>query len=177
MSGAGTWGYLAARPDMVGAAASGCEVLNLDADTLEAAGARQYPASEIRFKFGGSGLGRTQALLDILNWMAAGTGSRKELVLVAQLSGLAHAESDKQGVPTGRTVQNIGGFYLLEVPRVSGKAPGKVGALPLSGSKTRLPARGVVVAAQAAASAHQAKATVANAADALAGIAADVDSL
>lgn len=172
------YGYLTCRPERQGASRSASAVTTLSADTLKAEGDRQYPTTEVKFKFGGSGLARLQALMDIKNWLLNGDGKRKDLILVAQLLGPAYPETEKEtGAPTGRTVQKVGGFYLLQVPAVNAQEDGKVGNLPLSNKPTFLPARGVVAGAQAAASAHQARAAVANAADALSGIAADVDSL
>lgn len=167
----GCWGYLTCRPERQGSSQSGSAVLNLSADTLEREGDRLYPTSEVRFKFRSGGLGYVEALMAIQAWMAMGDGTRKNLILVCQLSGKAYPERNKEGVETGRTVQPVGGFYLLQVPRVSGKADGKVTDMPLAPTPTVLPA------VNAAAAGHKPKAAVASTADALAGIAADVDSL
>jgi hypothetical protein len=167
----GTWGYLTCRPERQGSSQSASAVLNLSADTLEAEGNRLYPTSEIKFKFRSGGLGYVQALMAIQAWMAMGDGTRKNLILVCQLSGKAYPERNKEGVETGRTVQPVGGFYLLQVPPVNATASGSIDDLPLESSPTTL------AAANAAAAGHKPKATVASTADALAGIAADVDSL
>lgn len=139
MDGNAIWGYVAARPNRVGSAPANAEVTVLNKDTLGVDGSRQYPHQEIRFKFGRFA-GYREALTALYGWLLAGNGHRKDVVLVAQLAAEAHEEKNKAGVAQGRIIQPIGGWYLLEVPRVNTKPEGKVGALPLGNSRIVLQA-------------------------------------